>query len=107
MNDTIAKAEQLRETLLDLAALLDDLIAQAPERAIQPLHATSGTTLGSITEQAALEALRQHEPASTKEIYEAIHDRVPIGGRNPHSTLSARLSMSRRIKRGRGGSCRV
>lgn len=107
MKDTIAKAEQLRETLLDIAALLDDLIAQAPEKPLQLVQPPDGSTIGSITEQAALEALRQHEPASTKEIYEAIHDAVPIGGKNPHSTLSARLSMSRRIKRGRGGWWRV
>jgi len=132
-DDLISRATDLREKFLDWASLIDELIQSAdcipdlsPSQVPDPVHAPApsphpqprggpiqdtrqdgGVTLGAMTEAAALSVLRKHEPASTREIYAAIRRQVPISGKNPLSTLSSRLSISRRIRRGPDGWVRA
>jgi hypothetical protein len=96
------RAAALRDHYLDLAALLDDLIQYCPPPDVGVV--VPDGSIRAATEAAVSEYLASdHEPATTREIYAAVSPRIPIGGKNPLSTLSARLSGSPAFTRGDGG----
>jgi hypothetical protein len=96
--DTIERAKRLREALLDAALVVDSLIAMCgPQEASQP--PPSGGVVAA-TEEIAVHVIEAvGKPLTTRALLPLVQEQIPVAGKNPLSTLSARLSSAKRLFR--------
>ena len=91
-------AESLRDSFLTWAAIIDDLLSSdAPDP-----HSVDPKPHGVVaaTEEVAVHVIEaMGRPLSTKALLPIIQQEIPVGGKSPLSTLSARLSSAKRLFR--------
>jgi hypothetical protein len=98
-------AEKLRDQFLTWAAIIDDLLSgEAPShRSVDPVPKPQ-TGIVAATEEIAVHVIEaMGKPMSTRELLPIVSQHITVAGKVPLSTLSARLSGSKRLVRTRDG----
>ena len=97
--DIMERAKRLREALFEAAVTIDSLIALCGSQ-----EASVGTVerggVVAATEEIAVHVIEAvGRPLTTRALLPLVEAEIPVGGKSPLSTLSARLSSAKRLVR--------